>query len=164
MINPYQAPNSNVEQTTEELSQQTTIRYASFWARVVAVIIDMLIWMIISLPLLYLVYGETYFMQDINSPFIEGPADVIVNWILPIIIVLIFWTLKQATPGKLLLKMKIVDAKTGLRPTLLQFIIRYLGYIPSTLIFLLGFIWVVWDKKKQTWHDKMAGTVVIFTS
>jgi len=60
--------------------------------------------------------------------------------------------------------MKIVDAKTGLRPTLLQFIIRYIGYIPSALIFLLGLIWVVWDKKKQAWHDKMAGTVVIFTS
>ena len=164
MINPYKSPSSNVEQTAEELSQQTTIRYAGFWIRVLASIIDTLIWMIISLPLLYLVYGERYFEQEVNSPFIAGPADVIINWILPIIIVLIFWTLKQATPGKLLLKMKIVDAKTGLRPTLLQFIIRYIGYIPSTLFFLLGYIWIAWDKKKQAWHDKMAGTVVVYTS
>ncbi|HIO91440.1 MAG TPA: RDD family protein [Leucothrix mucor] len=163
MTNPYQAPSSNVEQT-EDSGQQSSIRYAGFWARAIAAAIDTIIWLIISLPLLYLFYGKGYFVQDINSAFILGPADAIINWILPIIIVLIFWVLKQATPGKILLKMKIIDVKTGRRPTMMQWIIRYVGYIPSTIVFLLGFIWVAWDKKKQAWHDKMAGTAVVFLS
>jgi uncharacterized RDD family membrane protein YckC len=29
------------------------------------------------------------------------------------------------------------------------------------LVFFLGFIWVAFDKRKQGWHDKIAGTVVI---
>jgi hypothetical protein len=34
------------------------------------------------------------------------------------------------------------------------------GYLVSN-IFYLGFIWVAFDGKKQGWHDKIAGTVVI---
>ncbi|WP_171497607.1 RDD family protein, partial [Acinetobacter ursingii] len=33
--------------------------------------------------------------------------------------------------------------------------------IPSTLVFMLGFIWIAFDSKKQGWHDKMAKTVVV---
>jgi len=39
--------------------------------------------------------------------------------------------------------------------------LRSVGYIISSLFFCLGFIWVGFDKKKQGWHDKIAGTVVI---
>jgi uncharacterized RDD family membrane protein YckC len=38
---------------------------------------------------------------------------------------------------------------------------RYLGYYDSTIPFLLGLMWVGIDKRKQGWHDKLAGTVVI---
>ncbi|MCK5918667.1 MAG: RDD family protein [Cocleimonas sp.] len=160
MTNPYQAPNSQIETDSDNKSN----RYAGFWARVAASLIDTFIWLIISLPLLYLIYGDSYFIPDANAPFLSGVADAMINWILPIFIIIGFWTLKQGTPGKILLKMKIVDAKTGERPTLKQWIIRYLGYIPAALILFLGFLWVIWDKKKQGWHDKLAGTVVVFSS
>ena len=55
----------------------------------------------------------------------------------------------------------IVDSKTGAKPTTGQFVIRYLGYIVSTVPLCLGFMWVGWHSKKQGWHDIMAGTVVI---
>jgi uncharacterized RDD family membrane protein YckC len=55
----------------------------------------------------------------------------------------------------------IVDAKTGRKPTMRQWIIRYLGYIVSLLPLGLGYYWVGWDKRKQGWHDKMANTVVV---
>ena len=42
-----------------------------------------------------------------------------------------------------------------------QFIIRYLGYYVAMLPLFLGIIWVGIDKRKQGWHDKLAGTVVI---
>ena len=46
-------------------------------------------------------------------------------------------------------------------PTLRQLVIRYLGYYVSTIPLGLGLIWVAFDARKQGWHDKMAGTVVV---
>jgi len=74
---------------------------------------------------------------------------------------MLFWVYKQATPGKILVKATIVDAATGGKPTMKQWIIRYLGYIPATLPLGLGLFWVGWDSRKQGWHDKLADTVVI---
>jgi uncharacterized RDD family membrane protein YckC len=56
---------------------------------------------------------------------------------------------------------EIVDAKTLSKPSTRQLIIRYLGYYVSILPFMLGFIWAAFDHRKQAWHDKLAGTVVI---
>ncbi len=39
--------------------------------------------------------------------------------------------------------------------------LRYLGYYISMLPLFLGIFWVGWDKRKQGWHDKIAGTLVI---
>jgi uncharacterized RDD family membrane protein YckC len=55
----------------------------------------------------------------------------------------------------------IVDAQTGGKPSTAQLIVRYLGYYVASIPLLLGIIWVGFDKRKQGWHDKMAGTVVI---
>jgi uncharacterized RDD family membrane protein YckC len=31
----------------------------------------------------------------------------------------------------------------------------------SIIVLFLGFLWMIWDQEKQTWHDKIAGTIVI---
>ena len=72
------------------------------------------------------------------------------------------WKIWSSTPGKMLLKMTIVDAVTELPMTNRQIITRSLGYIVSGAIFFLGIFWIGFDKRKQGWHDKMANTVVIF--
>ena len=41
-----------------------------------------------------------------------------------------------------------------------QSILRYLGYIPSSLFFGLGYLWMLFDNEKRCWHDMMAGTRV----
>lgn len=56
---------------------------------------------------------------------------------------------------------KIVDAKTGGKPSKGQLVGRYFAYILSGLPLGLGFFWIAWDKRKQGWHDKLSGTVVI---
>jgi uncharacterized RDD family membrane protein YckC len=76
----------------------------------------------------------------------------------------ICWKLWSATPGKILLGMKILDAETEKPMTNRQIIVRSLGYIPACCIFFLGIIWISFNKRGQGWHDKMAGTVVIITS
>jgi uncharacterized RDD family membrane protein YckC len=83
------------------------------------------------------------------------------TWLLPIILILIFWHYKSATPGKIILFLAIVDADTLQPPTMSQFVIRYLGYYVSAIVLFLGFFWIAFDKRKQGWHDKMANTVVI---
>lgn len=136
----------------------TNNAYAGFWIRVGASIIDTLLMMIILVPALTAIYGSEYW---VGEQLIAGSWDILFNYILPAIAVLAFWFYKSATPGKMATNLTIVDAKTGAKPSRGQFIIRYLGYYLAALPLFLGIIWVVFDKKKQGWHDKIAGTVVI---
>ncbi|HAW92823.1 MULTISPECIES: RDD family protein [unclassified Arsukibacterium] len=133
-------------------------KFTGFWPRVGASLIDTLILLVITLPILISVYGWDYFDDD---SFIMGFADFFMNWLFPLAAVLAFWIYKQATPGKMAISAIIVDAKTGGKPTLQQYIVRYIGYYLAAIPLGLGFFWVAWDKKKQGWHDKLAGTVVI---
>ena len=134
------------------------LQYAGFWIRVFASIIDGIIVAAITFSMLHLVYGENMWNK---SSLILGPADFLLNWIFPIVFVLLFWNYYLATPGKMLINAKIVDARTGKKPSLRQFIMRYIGYIPASTVFLLGIFWVAFDSRKQGWHDKIAGTVVV---
>jgi uncharacterized RDD family membrane protein YckC len=61
----------------------------------------------------------------------------------------------------MVVRAEIVDADTLGVPTRAKFVARYLGYYVSTLVIGLGFLWIAFDARKQGWHDKIAGTVVI---
>ncbi|MDP7593357.1 MAG: RDD family protein [Litorilituus sp.] len=135
-----------------------SFEYVGFWSRFGASIIDSIIIIAITLPILYLIYGGDYFVSE---EFVQGFPDFIISYVFPLVATILFWIYKCATPGKIALSVKIVDAKTGNNPTVSQSIIRYLGYYVSLIPLGLGFFWVAWDSKKQGWHDKMAGTVVI---
>ncbi|MDH5518273.1 MAG: RDD family protein [Gammaproteobacteria bacterium] len=132
--------------------------YAGFWIRTFAAIIDSVLILLILVPALTAIYGSGYW---VGESFVEGAWDFILNYLLPAIAVIGFWVYKSATPGKMLLKLSIVDAQTGEKPSARQFVGRYLGYYLSMLPLFLGIIWIGFDKRKQGWHDKLAGTVVI---
>ncbi|GAW87013.1 conserved hypothetical protein [Bathymodiolus platifrons methanotrophic gill symbiont] len=134
------------------------VEYAGFWIRTGAAIIDSILMLIIVLPLMMAIYGEDYWLSD---SFILGFWDLLLNYILPAIAVIAFWTYKSATPGKMATKLTIVDAKTGQKPSTKQLIIRYLGYYVSILPLGMGLIWVGIDSRKRGFHDMLAGTVVI---
>ena len=132
--------------------------YVGFWARVGASIIDTILVIAICFPLVTMIYGTAYWS---STAIIQGPADFVINWVLPAIAVVLFWIYRQATPGKMAIKARIVDARTGGRPSAGQLIGRYFGYYVSMLPLMIGFIWVAFDARKQGWHDKLAGTVVV---
>ena len=132
--------------------------YAGFWIRLWASVIDSVLVSILILPVLTAVYGPQYWS---TGGFIKGPVDFLLSWVAPAVVVVLFWLTRQATPGKMAIGARIVDAKTGGKPSTGQLIARYLGYFVATLPFLLGFFWVAFDSRKQGWHDKLAGTVVI---
>lgn len=134
------------------------LEYVGFWARAGATLIDTILMGAIIWPLLTSYYGSDYWA---SNDFIQGPVDFLLSWLLPAVGVCIFWTLKQATPGKMVIGARVVDANTGLPLTYGQSIGRYLGYYVCTIPAMLGFIWVAFDPKKQGWHDKMTGTVVV---
>lgn len=136
----------------------TSYNYAGFWIRVAASIVDSIILVLVTSPILYSIYGKEYFKSE---GLVVGYWDIIINWIFPAIAVIVFWTYKSATPGKMIVGIKIIDAKTGNPPSPVQSIIRYLGYYVSIIPIMLGIIWIAFDDKKQGWHDKLANTVVI---
>lgn len=39
--------------------------------------------------------------------------------------------------------------------------IRWIGGYLSGIVIFLGFLWMLWDKEKQCWHDKLASDVVV---
>jgi uncharacterized RDD family membrane protein YckC len=65
------------------------------------------------------------------------------------------------TPGDAALSIRIVDKDTGLPIGFGRAFVRWLVSIVSALVFLLGYLWMLWDSEKQTWHDKAANDVVI---
>lgn len=132
--------------------------YVGFWARTVAGVIDLILQLIITAPLTIAVYGQ--FMSPDGRMF-RGTADFFINAVLPAAAVIAFWLWAGATPGKLAMSARVVDADTGeaLRPG--QAVLRYVGYILSAIPLGVGFLWIGLDRKKQGWHDKIAGTVVI---
>jgi uncharacterized RDD family membrane protein YckC len=81
--------------------------------------------------------------------------------LLPAFLVLAFWRRYGATPGKMAVGARIVDARTGAAPSNGRLVARYAGYLVSMLPLFLGFAWIAIDRRKQGWHDKIAGTLVI---
>jgi uncharacterized RDD family membrane protein YckC len=136
------------------------VEYAGFWVRLGATVVDTVLIMVVTIPVLYMVYGSVF--ADPESPdTVRGSVEVLVSWVAPAVATILFWIFRQATPGKMLFALKVVDAETGapLKPG--QAIGRYLAYYVSYLPLGLGILWIVFDSRKRAWHDKLANTVVI---
>jgi uncharacterized RDD family membrane protein YckC len=139
-------------------SNESELVYAGFWQRFGAAFLDGLLLYLITLVLLLIVYGTSY-LDDTTAYW--GPASLVISYLVPPFLIVMFWIKKSATPGKMAIAATIVDARTGAKPSTKQFVIRYLGYGLSTLSLGLGYLWIVFDSRKQGWHDKLADTVVV---
>ena len=135
-----------------------TCQYAGFWVRFWAACIDELLLALLSVPLLYYLYGPGIFTA---KELCLDSRHFFISHIVPAVATVIFWRRLAATPGKMVISAKVVDAQTGQKLTMGQCIVRYLAYMLSALPFFLGFIWMAFDSKKQGWHDKLAGTLVV---
>jgi uncharacterized RDD family membrane protein YckC len=62
--------------------------------------------------------------------------------------------------GGIVLNLQVVR-QDGQPVNFLTAIVRILAAVFSAFIFFLGFFWIGWDRDKQGWHDKIAGTVVV---
>ena len=156
-------------------------KYATFNRRMMAATIDSLVLMFLAPMFNYLVPIHTMALQkyDTGSQDPDAAKQFLIHaltdpefmgsWLANLLAQALFicflsaicWHFWSATPGKMLLRIKIVDAKTEGRITDKQILRRVLGYMVSGACFMLGFFWIGIDKHRQGWHDKFAGTAVI---
>ena len=135
--------------------------YAGFWIRALAYIIDgAIIEVIRSIVLIPL--GMSMLDRPFASPwfFAHLGEAKLASLIVSLGYFVYFWTQYGATPGKMLLKLKVVTP-SGALITPGQAVVRYFGQILSGLILGIGFMMAAWDEEKQALHDRIAGTRVI---
>ena len=116
------------------------LEYMGFWIRLAAELIDQVL-IVLAILLLGLIISLTQ-----------------LAWIIavPAIVYLVYKHLKCQTPGRKLLKIKVVNAKGedvgfwrgAFRETIAKFV--------SAIFLYLGFLWIGWDGRKRGWHDHMA--------
>jgi uncharacterized RDD family membrane protein YckC len=134
--------------------------YAGFWIRFAAMLIDGIALYAI------LVLGNFLFVKGIDNG--NGTVTIVQGaWWLPLWSVVEFlyypvtWAWLGETVGHRILGMEIRRVEDGQRPGVGQVIVRYIGYIISVIIILIGLIIAAFDPRKQGLHDKIAGTVVV---
>jgi uncharacterized RDD family membrane protein YckC len=115
-----------------------------FLIRVVARIIDAIILAIIGVALSSI---------DAN---LAGTLSLPIS----VIYFVYFWSTTGQTIGHKVMGLRVVRTD-GSSLDVVGAIIRYIGAIVSAIPLGLGYLWVIWDPKKQGWHDKIAGTYVI---
>ena len=172
------------------MENQQVVEYASMNRRLIAACIDTLIIFVIFSPVLNYLDSLIYhgrppyvIIQELVAGY-EPSTSIdaselfkrfstekiwqkmfILNGITLVILAtysLTFWYKLGATPGKLLLSCKIVDKNTLQKPSLLKLFMRLFGYFISFILLGgIGFIIISLTEKKQSLHDKMAGTLVI---
>lgn len=123
---------------------------AGFWIRFGAALIDGILITIVSLPLQLALPPAAYYA-------IALPLGIAYY-------VLLEGGPKGQTVGKMAVGIRVYDLAGGGAIGYGRAFIRYIGRYVSAIVILLGYLWMLWDPEKQTWHDKMAGSVVVPTS
>ena len=151
--------------------------HAGFVSRLSAFVIDILIISGINLAITTISYLVA---SSFGLDFLfTNPTDTTPNWMLTLklmaivallvtsflVIVfypILFWVTVGQTPGKRFMGLRVVTEDNSKQIYFSMAVKRYLGYWVSGLPLFLGFIWVLVDDNRQTWHDKFADTYVIY--
>lgn len=139
--------------------------YSGFWRRVGAVIIDGLI---LSIPnsIIGAIFGDN---GGVGVSYGFQPGEVLIVNLLTTLIGVAYYALLEGgargqTVGKMALGIRVVDANTfqpgiGIGRGVGRYFARILSAIPLGL----GYFWMLWDNRKQTWHDKLVSSLVVRT-
>ncbi len=129
------------------------LELAGLSPRFLALIIDgflQAVALVLAIVLVGLVWGNA---AEFLIQFAALAVPIGYNWY--------FWTRRNGqTPGKFALGIRVVKVD-GSQIGDVDAVIRAIGYQISSLVFGLGYIWAIFDKNNQTWHDKLARTYVV---
>ncbi|NPV05675.1 MAG: RDD family protein [Syntrophaceae bacterium] len=145
--------------------------YGGFWRRLYAFTVDKIILGFIGMVLFFV--GATAFGLGISPRAMSADPEALlelggrvfllyqtVTVLLDMAYFTYFHGTTGQTPGKRLLGLRVVQ-ETGEPIGFGTAFLRWVGYIVSGIPMLMGFLWAGADRRKQGWHDKIAGTVVI---
>lgn len=151
--------------------------YAGFASRLMAFMIDVILLSTIIVFTSWFVSTSVEMLQGqaiLNSlgqryPVIQQVTEIVRSPLLHSIVsvafiiayYLFFWTTAGRTPGKYLMGLRVLS-KSGTKLKLRHAVLRYAGYYLSGLAFGLGFLWILVDDERRGWHDRLAGTLVIY--
>jgi uncharacterized RDD family membrane protein YckC len=146
------------------------LRFAGFWIRVAAYMIDQIIMTIVSVP--FTIWFQIKAQKALQAGVQAGQfdwgtylANLGISSAIGLGITLIYkvWFVGKfaATPGKMLLKLKVVTA-TGDRVSYWRALGRFGGEFVSGMACGIGYLLVIWDKEKRALHDMMCNTRVIY--
>lgn len=145
--------------------------YAGFGRRILAYWVDFLILFPVGLTIQQILGANPFAMfqyetlEQLQKAQQSGTNTIptLISLAIGLAYFLIMWVnYDGATPGKRLMAIKIIRSD-GSKLSYPSAFLRYIGYFVSAFVFGLGYLWMIWDKKKQAWHDKIAGTVVVKT-
>jgi uncharacterized RDD family membrane protein YckC len=171
---------------TEPESPTEPPRYAGFNLRVVAVCIDLLLMLIFVQPVIetmtdalfgpirideMLIHMQGKTQEEVNRQLLsiykdpKFQARMLFSNIVQIGIMAVFfigcWGKWGATPGMWLMRVRAVREE-DFRPIAYgRAGLRFLGYFAAVIPLCLGLLWMIWDKRKQGWQDKVSRTVVV---
>ena len=153
--------------------QAVRVRVAGFWHRLLAgtldamilaacfILLDVMVSLILRHPLPKISQlGPDYLVDVAVNGDALAVTGLVVLGILGFLYFFIFHALRGMTPGKQLLKLRVIDG-FGRRPSLGRSLIRTAAYLPSALLLALGFLWIGFDREKRGLHDWLADTYVI---
>ena len=109
---------------------------AGFWLRTCATLLDMLLFVFVVI--------------------VAGPKALLL-WL---VYHVAMWAWKGTTVGGIVVGIKLV--RVDGRPVDVGVaLVRAVASIFSAFALGLGFFWAGWNREKQSWHDKIAGTVMV---
>ena len=153
---PIQAGATQSSWSAADMSQE---QLASFGQRLIGRILDSL-----NVFVLYLGYVmlTALFLTGIDAGEDDPIAQVLAGLgVFAFVMLQIFWEGKGGTPFRRGYGAVIVDMNTGQPIGMPRAFLRIFVANISLVAFGLGFLWMLWDPKKQTWHDKAARTLVV---
>lgn len=146
----------------------TRYQLATFWRRAGASLIDGVAWSTVTQVLTVQLQGPLRSFQPTNEEefydFVAElvPATLSMVLLMAVLGAVVFIALEAYgwTPGKAALGLRVVRSD-GRRPGLVHGTARYGSKALSALVLYLGYLWMLWDSDRQTWHDKASSTYVV---
>jgi uncharacterized RDD family membrane protein YckC len=158
-----------VTEQVQEGTQDTLLgQYAGFVTRLIAWSIDRAI---LAAAIIATIAAVRFLLQafpinewlglgDMLTQIMTLSGAVVVATTIPVIYNIVFWLLAGQTIGKWVMGVRIVKTN-GQRMSLGICIRRQIGYFISAVLFL-GYLWILVDNRRQGFHDKLAGTFVLY--
>jgi len=137
--------------------------YADFGSRFLAALVDGIILAVIGFVVGALVGalfgGNLRTPSDLdNFTLLNNLIGAVIGAIYP----MYFLVMQNGqTPGKRMMRIRVVRKDGAKLSWFDAFLREVVGKFISAFVLLLGYLWMLWDADKQTWHDKIANTIVI---